>query len=329
MKRRDFFNNSMLAVLAAIAYDMPSLKAAQKAFTRKPGGAGSHKLAVVDNPELVIEAYAAGRRGLGASEVPYVYAYFDEASKKFVSPLDITPKLDAAAYTVEATLHAFNIRKADQIAFNNLKNQVQLGFNATAPVTTSDRLTWLFMNAVDIFFAKDSERPDQLTKFQKNTGPGTALQAKPEITVTKGLMSLQVTAFGQRRDGFWRKFIDTITAVAGSPIISEVSKGFGIPSLATDALKFVDHVVDVFAEQEKLVPLWSTGSLEFAIHKGADARFRMNPGLWVTVDADYARRSNFLEGHRIDLQLQSFRITDTEKKPIDANYLVSDIKFTA
>jgi len=46
----------------------------------------------------------------------------------------------------------------------------------------------------------------------------------------------------------------------------------------------------------------------------------MNPGLWVTIDAPYAQSSNFLEGHSIDLQFQSFRITDRQTMPIDANY---------
>jgi len=68
------------------------------------------------------------------------------------------------------------------------------------------------MNAVDIFLAKDAARPDQLTKFQKNAGPGTALQANPKVTIAKGLVSLKCPAFGQRRDGFWRRFIDVVTA---------------------------------------------------------------------------------------------------------------------
>ena len=51
-------------------------------------------------------------------------------------------------------------------------------------------------------------------------------------------------------------------------------------------------------------------------------------GLWATIDAKYAQATNFLEGHTIDLQFQSFRITDSQKKAIDANYLVTDLKFS-
>jgi len=90
----------------------------------------------------------------------------------------------------------------------------------------------------------------------------------------------------------------------------------------------VDGVLDVIAQQNKLVDLWKTGSLEFAVTEDASARFGMKPGLWATVDSDYAQRTNFLEGHTVDLLYESFRITDKAGKPIDANYLVADLKFT-
>src|SRR5207249_293426 len=156
---------------------------------------GLHKLTVTEKPGNVAAAYeGVDSKDLGASEVPYVYLFFDETTNKFINPLRLAPKLNANAYTLEATLHAFNIKKSDQASFKNLKNQVQLGFNATAPATSTDRLTWLFMNAVDVFLAKDKDRPDQLTKFQNNNGPGTPLNANPRISIPKGLVNLQVTA---------------------------------------------------------------------------------------------------------------------------------------
>ena len=54
----------------------------------------------------------------------------------------------------------------------------------------------------------------------------------------------------------------------------------------------------------------------------------MKPGLWATVDSDYAQQTNFLEGHTVDLLYESFRINDKAGKPVDANYLVADLKFT-
>ena len=332
MERREFAKGSAVALLAVLTE--ASAELGLETARAGPSGKGTDgtkelfQLTKRNDPEVVKVVYEGSGRGLTASDVPYVYAYYDEGQKKFNNPLEIAPTLAAASYTLESTLHSFNIRKADQDNFRNLKNQVQLGFNATAPVTKSDQLTWVFMNAIDVFLAKDKNRPDQLTKFTKDNGNGTALQSNPKVSVVNGLVSLQVTAFGQKRDGFWKKFFDFVTAAAGSAIISDVSKGFGIPGLATDALKFVDHVIDVFADQEKLVPLWKTGSLEFAVHDQAKARFKMKPGLWVTIDSDYAQQTNFLEGHSVDLQYQSFRITDKQAKPIDANYLLTELKFS-
>lgn len=65
---------------------------------------------------------------------------------------------------------------------------------------------------------------------------------------------------------------------------------------------------------------------EFAVHDQATARFTMKPGLWATIDSDYAQQTTFLEGHSVDLQYQSFRITDKQAKPIDANYFVTELK---
>src|SRR6266481_6334226 len=68
----------------------------------------------------------------------------------------------------------------------------------------------------------------------------------------------QITAFGQKQGSFWVKFFDFVSKVVNSPIISTASKGFGIPVLATQALTFVDGVLDVIAQQNKLVDLWKT-----------------------------------------------------------------------
>lgn len=77
---------------------------------------------------------------------PYVYAFFDaKQTHTFVNPLDIKPTLAKGNYTLESTLYAFNIKSSDQAKFKNLKNNVQLGFNASAPITSSDELTWLFL----------------------------------------------------------------------------------------------------------------------------------------------------------------------------------------
>ena len=288
------------------------------------------QLSKKSDPEQVRSLYEAGSKEIGPSTAPYVYAFYDEDAKKFASPLNLKPTLKKNSYTLQPILHSFNIKKSDQANFKKLKNQVQLGFNATAAVTKSDQLTWVFMNAVDVFLAKDqSGRQDQLTKFTNSNGKSsTPLDSTPKISVANGTVSLQITAFGQRQDSMWVKFFDFVSKAVNSPIISTASKGFGVPGLTTQALTFVDGVLDVIAQQNKLVDLWKTGSLEFAVTEDASARFGMKPGLWATVDSDYAQQTNFLEGHTVDLLYESFRINDKAGKPVDANYLVADFKFT-
>jgi hypothetical protein len=333
MQRRKFIRSATGGLATVGSVDLSRLfpsefgAAAGQQARSSPGVLG---LTAVKQPsELVATIYKSkpGQgRDLQGSPLPYVYAFYDEGAKKFVSPLDITPTSPAGAYTLTSTLHSFNIKTSVQKQFAKLQNQVQLAFNATAPVTNSDNLTWVFMNAINIFLAKPADQAQQLTKFTSGANDGTTLQANPKVSIPKGTVNLQVTAFGQKKDGVWKKFFDIIAAAVKSPIISDVSKGFGIPSLATEALQFVDHVIDVYTQQEKLVTLWQTGSLEFAVHKGAAARFKMNPGLWTTIDSDYAQASNFLDGHTVDLKFNSFRILDKAGKAVDASYLITDLK---
>ena len=345
MDRRGFLNQSSYAFLAAALVPLSAELGASVAEaetsqsdTSNPidssKGPTAHQLTKVNNPDAVADLYQLGARGLGPAASPYVYAFYDETAKKFLNPLateanGVKPSLDKGSYTMSPTLQSFNIRQADQARFKHLKSQIQLSFNATAPISKSDQLSWIFMNAVDVFLAKDDKgRQDQLTKFTNNNNKtGAALNSNPKISVAKGTVTLQVTAFGQKQDSLWTKFFDVVAKVASSPIVSTASKGFGVPGLVTEAVTFVDGVLDTVAQQSKLVSLWQTGGLEFAVTKDATARFNMRPGLWATIDADYAQQSNFLEGHSVDLLLQSFRITDKNAKPVDANYLVTDIKF--
>jgi hypothetical protein len=107
-----------------------------------------------------------------------------------------------------------------------------------------------------------------------------------------------------------------------------VSKGFGIPALAVDALAFVDYAFHEIARQDSMVPLWQTGGLDFGLTRDTSAYFKMTPGLWAIIDADYARSTNYLQGHTVDLPYQSFRIEDRDGKAVDASYLVADMKFS-
>lgn len=329
MDRRLFLNGGSMIAAATLAELIPDIEAASTAAD------SVHQLGKVNNPDTVAAAYRVGALGLGAAAAPYVYAFFDEKStQKFLNPLStvpncVKPVLPKGKYTMKPVLRSFNIRKSEQDKLKRLKSQIQLGVNATTPLSQSDTLTWMFMNAIDIFLAKDAAgRQDQLTKFTAGN-QGTELKSSPNITVDKGIVTLQVTAFGQKTKSVWLDIFDIVTkALTGSAVSTAALKGFGIPSLATDAVKFVDGVLAGIAKQNNLVTLWQTGGLEFAVTTDTDARFNMRPGLWATVDSDYVQQSNFLEGHYVEMeQTQSFRLFDKDKKAVDANYLVLELLF--
>lgn len=261
-----------------------------------------------------------------ASDFPYAYLFYDENQNKFVDPTAVktTGTISASkTYVLNSTLHAFNLKKDDQDKFKGL--DLQLSFNAKAPNPVGD-LTWIFMNAVRIFAGKDTTNPDPLTRLQNN-GAGSPLSAQPTVTVTKGKLSLQITAMGQKQKGFWRNLIDAVVSIFSSPAASAVLSGFGIPALVEQALTFVDQSLDAMTEDEDLLTLWSTGFQTFGIASDTQERFKMCKGLWIAIDWGYASSTNILQNHSIDTHLQSFRIFGPDKKPIDANYFVTDLDF--
>ena len=331
MERRHFLNNATFAALTAAGLEtLPFLQAPAFAQDAANHGAPSKmfQLTQANNPDRAAAAYLAGARAPG--DPPYVYAFYDEQQNKFVNPLTLVPNLDSTkTYTLTPTMRVFNISQQMRTRFKNLKQTLQLGFNATAPSPSGDNLSWVFMNAVNIFLSNASDRSAQLTKFTAAGAatPATTLNSTPKVTVAKGRLSLQITAFGQKQDSVWKTIFDFVTAASKSPIISTASKGFGVPGLATDALTFVDGVLDSFAQQNSLIPLWQTGSLDFSLATDISARFKMKPGLWAIIDTDYAQRTTFLKDHTIDLQYQSYRINDSNGSAIDANYFIADLAF--
>jgi len=330
MERRDFLNSGAIAAMSAAGLQTFPLFQTS-AFAQAAGSQAPPRvfhLTQKSDPERTAAGYVAGARAPG--DPPYVYAFYDEQQNKFINPLSLAPNLDSTkTYTLTPTMRVFNISQAMRNRFKSLKQTLQLGFNATAPSTSGDNLSWVFMNAVNIFLSNSSDRSAQLTKFTSagTTKPATTLTSTPKVSVSKGRLSLQITAFGQKQDSLWKTIFDLVTAASKSPIISTASKGFGVPGLATEALSFVDGVLDTFAHQNNLIPLWQTGSLDFTIAPDVNARFKMKGGLWAVVDTDYAKNTGFLKDHTIDLQLQSYRINDSQGNAIDANYFVADLDF--
>ncbi len=262
-------------------------------------------------------------------QASYVYMFYDEQKNAFVNPLSVTPSLDAAkVYTLKSTLHSFNMKASDWNSYKNLSNDVQLSINAATPNPIGE-LTWIFMNALRIFSQPNQGGgPATLTTF--NGQAGTALSTQPTVTVTKGQVTLQITAYGQKQKGIWDQFIDGVVSIFGNDgTATAVLSGFGIPALAADAVKFVAQALQTLEDSENLVALWETGGIEFGLDPKTTERFKMCPGLWTVIDHDYWITSGgTLQGHTIDTAGQTFAVLDSNKRPVDANYFVTEFGFT-
>lgn len=306
-----------------------SAKRLQKTTVFQAGQKLAKDRAVVayDHAKLPHDRKVASR-GVDTAQVPHVYVYYDRTTKKFLSAIDVKATLDAAkAYTLTSKLHSFNIKKSDQAKLTDLKSQIQLAFNATAPNPSGD-LTWIFMNAISIF-GPNGDNKDQLTKFLNAQGQsGVPLLSTPSVTVTKGKVNLQVTAYGQRKDGLWKQFLDGVASLLGDGATAAALTGFGIPALALDAFKFVDKAVSTIMQDQDLVTLWQSESLDFGISASTDEIFKMCPGIWIIVDYDYASATQILQDHTIELALGTFQLLNKSGKPVDANYLATELAFT-
>jgi hypothetical protein len=104
------------------------------------------------------------------------------------------------------------------------------------------------------FLAKAADRTQQLSTFEKDNSPTADLKPSSKVTVSSGFVDLQVNAFGQAKDGFWRKLFNVLAKVAGSPLTTSL----GIPGLVAEAVAFVSQTLNVVASQDKLVPIWQT-----------------------------------------------------------------------
>ncbi|MCU1252216.1 MAG: hypothetical protein JWQ49_5245 [Edaphobacter sp.] len=332
MERRDFLAGSSMAAVVSVLSEANLMAQPQRAAS-PTNLKSTFNLTAPYDTDLAISAYTGQRGGAPSTNLPpQVFLYYDNAAATptFVNPLDLKVSLEASTYELDVTLYAFNIAKSSYISFKSLQQQLQLGLNVTGPAGEGqDDLTWMFMHAIDVFFQKPAAVPAQLSNFQKYS-PTQTLTPSSKITVTGGQTSLQVTAFGQKKGGFWTKLFDMLSKAADSPLLS----AFSIPSLVKQSVDFVDKSLDVLAAQDKLVPIWQTHPITFAIDKSAkDTIFVLRPGYWITIDSAFARANGFLQkGFSIDFQGQTFQLLSgigAQATPVDANYLVMKLDLTA
>lgn len=328
MERRDFIAASALGTLAAMLD--PKFEAQAASQTASPIQLPNvYNLTTPYTKQSLMELYT-GQKGTGNPQAPlppHILLYYDRTANPptFVSPSDIKADLDADKYELNATVHAFNIATSHYDHFKNLKQDLQLGLNVATPSADGqDTLTWLFMSAIDVFLQKSTNIPAQLSKFDNYT-PTSSLKPSNKITVSQGVINLQVTAFGQRKEGFWKKLFDILSKVASSPLIG----AFAIPSLVKESVDFVDKSLNVIAAQDNLVELWETHPMTFGVDKSAkDQDFFLKSGYWVTIDRDFAKQNDYLDkGFSLDLRGQSFQVLKGNAN-VDTNYMVTTISFT-
>jgi hypothetical protein len=255
--------------------------------------------------------------------------YYDKVHKKFISPVDISPTIPKGSYSISSTLRTFNLSKANYQTAQNSQQEVQLGLNFTAPLTSSgDNFAWILKNAVNIFLATPSNVSGAYAQFQKDnplpTTPTAPAAPTNKVQVLQGTFDLQVNAFFQKKQGLWRKLFQAISGIPGSPLIATL----GIPGIALEGLSFLTYSINKLTQNEGLIPIWHPQPLPFGLTTGVSRDFGFQEGLWCIIDSSFLKSSNLLSGFTLDIAGETYQVLDSNGKQADANYVVAqfDVK---
>jgi hypothetical protein len=323
MRRRDFLEGGTLASFYTLLAHPPTVEAKT---TGKTNLSSFHYNFTTPYKKVsVLNAYASSNAG-EESPVPLppqVLLHYN--GTKFQKPSELESLLPATTpkYQLDADLYSFGTSSRNANIFKKLNADLQLSFNVGAG-SGDDLLSWLFMSAIDVFFEKnEAGRKQKLAKF-KDYKPTSNLKPQSKIIIPEGKLNLQVSALGQRRDSIWAKIFGIAKAIAGSPLLGTLA----IPNLVFESLEFVSKVFTTVTTQDKVVKVWETNPLRFALNKAAlkDADFPFVEGFWVSVDREFALDTKYLQNHSLDKDTQGFQILGPDSRtPIDANYLVTKL----
>jgi hypothetical protein len=257
----------------------------------------------------------------GAPPTPNGLLYYDKSNKKFVSPMSLTPTRPKGSYSISSTLRAFNLAADKYQTAQQSKQEVQIGLNFTAPITSAgDNFAWILKNAVNIFLGKQSAAAGALASFQSSsssTAPTSAPTSK--VQVLQGAFDLQVNAFFQHKGGLWRKLFQALGGVPGSPLLATL----GIPGIALEGLQFVMYSLNKLTQNEPLIPLWNPQPLPFALTKDVTRDFNFQDGLWCITDSSVLKSTNLLAGYQVDIADETYQVLDPHNNPLNANYVVA------
>jgi len=329
MNRRDFLDvavGGFGASLGVPLLDFAQTPGVSPQATNPLSGNDTFQLTSKYSDESSRAMFTSGAQA--ASLPPLMYLYFDRKTNRFVNPLELVPDKPQGKYELNLDLLSFNMSQSTKETLGNVdqKKDLQLTLQVAAPQSgdDSETLSWVFMNAIDIFGNKANVQ-DRLTKFVNNNKPTASLKAVSKIAIPEGSVELQVVALGQKKTGFWKNFFAVVTKLSASPIFASL----GLPALAPEALQFVNASLNVLEKNnEKLVPIWQTQRLPFGILKDTDADYKLKDGYWITVDRTYALDTKMLSDHKLDFDGQTFFLVRADNNPVDANYLVSHLKLS-
>ncbi len=318
--RRHFLTSSTLVSLAA-SLDLEAFALPQRAEsnTQILNTGGLELLKTPYDSQVASITYNPAVEA-GEPPTPNGLIYYDKAHKKFISPMDIEPSKEKGSYTITSTLRAFNISRANYQTAQQYKNEVQIGLNFVAPITSSgDGFAWILKHAVNIFLGKSSDVSGALASFKSANPSQPTPTLSNKVQVLQGAFDLQVNAFFQKKEGFWRKLFQGLSGLPGSPLLATL----GIPGIALEGLDFVMYSINKLTQNEPLTPLWNARPLPFALTKGVNKDFNFQQGLWCITDSSVLKSTNLLKGYSIDIADETYQVVDGNGSPLPANYVVA------
>jgi hypothetical protein len=255
-----------------------------------------------------------------------LYLYYDDQHERFIDPTQLSPGQDPGKYTLSVDLLAYHLASGSHLSAVDKSKDLQLTLQVAAPQNPdgSKTLSWLLMNAIDVFGDR-SDVQKRLTRFQTETSVSNSFSNLSNVDVPVGFLELQVVALAQRKKGFWTQLFSVLSKASAAPILGSI----GLPALVPEVLAFVNTSLNILGKQtETLIPIWQTKRLPFGIFKGTNAKYKFNPGFWVMIDRSYAAGTSMLKGHRLDIKTQSLAPINEKDEPVDANYLVTHCALT-
>jgi hypothetical protein len=255
--------------------------------------------------------------------------WWDKDAQMLVNPYNVKydPTITAGDYSVTATIENFRASQAELgDVWNKLTNNAQLRFTAGSTSAEDDPLKWILITGIDVADKVFARGDKQLAPLNQNNTPTEQLRPAEQVTIKKGLCTLQLNIAAQKKHSFW----DTLLSVVKKFENSSVFGLLPIPKIYLDTATAVTTAFDQLTSQSKLLPVLTGKSYEFRIYDGsptADLKFR--PGHWVILDSDFAAKNmdtnSNLPNIKLDIPGLLYQLKDKNNQPVDTTYSVTNV----